>query len=83
MPIDENSKLIETVIGIHRSETLALRHLRDLQRKNPEPFYTVILAARRNKQGRFSARGTVFYFEIWQNEVEEEEPEYGGAFDSP
>ncbi len=83
MPIDENSKLVETVIGEHRSSKLALRHLAELRRKNPEPFYTVLLVARRNARGQFSARGRSFYFEIWSNEVEEEEPEYGGAFDSP
>jgi hypothetical protein len=81
----ENAELILTVVGQHRNEALAIRHLRKLQKQYPEPEFFVWIAARRNAKGQYSANGHFFTFEVWKikEEEEEEEIEYEGAFDSP
>ena len=50
------------IVGQHRNERLALRHLRDLRREYaPRP---VELLSRRNARGEYSARGHYFWFEV-------------------
>lgn len=77
---------IATIYGQHRSLALADQHRRQIEREfqelEPESIISVFTTARRNAQGRFSKNGQFFTFEVY-SEKEEEEPEYGGAFDSP
>lgn len=50
------------IIGQHRSQALADRHLRDIRREHPDS--TVQETSRRNARGRFSMRGHFFTFEV-------------------
>lgn len=68
------------VYGKHRSLALAEKHVGRLWRKYPDAK-DIYIEARRSERGEFSARGHYFTFAI--EILEEEEPEYGGAFDSP
>lgn len=68
----------EIFYGKHRSLELAERHLRELVRKyDADNGY---IAARRNALRQFSYRGHYFTFVL--EFIEEEEIEFGGAFDS-
>lgn len=67
----------EIVYGKHRSLALAERHLAQLNRMGGPPWR---ITKRGNASGQFSSRGHYFTFE---QEAEEEEEEYEGAFDSP
>ena len=49
------------IIGIHRSQALALRHLAALNRQETEDFFWFI-ASRRDSSGKFNRRGHVFIF---------------------
>lgn len=53
---------VRRVEGTHRNEALAERHLRQLERENPNA--TVDIVARRNFAGRYSVRGHFFTFQI-------------------
>lgn len=53
---------VRRVEGTHRNEALAERHLRQLERENPNT--TVDIVARRNFAGRYSVRGHFFTFQI-------------------
>lgn len=50
------------IIGKHKSIALATRHLRQLQRDNPNA--TVQITSRRNIDGKKSTRGRFFRFKI-------------------
>jgi len=51
---------IEPIIGKHRNLSLAERHLRDLERKNP--LFEWFISSRRNAEGHISTGGKFFTF---------------------
>lgn len=66
--------------GQHRNAHLAERHLRSLQRENPEA--EVSIAARRNASGEFSERGHFFTFEIKARAIIEDLDQFFTEFDN-
>ncbi len=67
------------VNGSHRSESLALEHLRRLQSENPSA--TVRIIARRNADGHFSAHGRQFQFEVISQAPKEDLEDFFDAYD--
>jgi hypothetical protein len=61
---------VTLVHGKHKSAALAERHLRQLERENPNT--TVSIIARRSATGRFSLHGRFFTFKIEDTKPEKE-----------
>ncbi len=77
--------LIHREASQHRTRELAERKRLRLRRKYPPPDYVVKITARRNAHGRFSSRGQFYTFKVYEvvEDEDEDDVEYGGAFDSP